>query len=71
MKNNNSSFINRIVREENKLYFASRSVLNDAALLTILSTYDVVDVPSSIFRKINTTHINIGSGKSTGGTLWM
>jgi hypothetical protein len=71
MENNNSSFINRIVREENKLYFASRSVLNDAALLTILSTYDVVDVPSSIFRKINTTHINIGSGKSTGGTLWM
>ena len=47
-----SNIINRIVREENKLYFTSRSNLATNVLLKNLASYKVVDIPSNIFNKI-------------------
>jgi len=46
-----SNVINRIVRKENKIYFASRSNLEACALLEYL-TASVVDLPSKIFNLV-------------------
>ncbi len=43
-----SNLINRIVRRENKIYFASRSNLEACSLLECL-TAEIVDLPSKIF----------------------
>jgi len=48
---NGSTVINKIVREENKIYFASRSNLEACTLLEYL-TARVVDLPSKIFSLI-------------------
>jgi len=63
MENGRSSFINRVVREENKLYFASRATLNEVALTSCLEACEIVDVPSSIYAKIMKQHVNIAGGK--------
>jgi len=47
-----SNIINRIVREENKLYFASRSSVDLTVALDSIDKFKVVDIPSSIFYKI-------------------
>jgi hypothetical protein len=46
-----SNIINRIVREQNKIYYASRANLEGCELLTCLKK-EAVDVPSSILTKI-------------------
>jgi len=47
-----SNLINRIVREENKVYFASRSNADVINVLGSVDKFKVVDIPSSIFYKI-------------------
>jgi hypothetical protein len=48
-----SNIINFIVRNENKLYFASRSILDATRTRFLLRNYNVVDIPSEMFRKIS------------------
>ena len=50
-RNGWSNIINRIVREQNKIYFASRSVLEGCKLLEHLD-HEAVDIPSQIFKLI-------------------
>lgn len=47
-----SNIISRIVKDEHKLYFASRSSMEGCLLLEHLDNGNVVDIPSYIFRKI-------------------
>ena len=51
-KGGRANIINRIVREENKLYFTSRSVLDILAVIKNTTKCSVVDIPSNIFSKI-------------------
>lgn len=48
-KNSKSNIVNKIVRAENTLYFASRSYLEGCRLLEHINT-PVVDLPSRIFK---------------------
>ena len=50
-----SSIINKIVKANNVLYFTSRSTLDGCKLVMNLINYDVVDIPSKIFKKIMET----------------
>jgi len=54
-----SNVINRIVRKENKIYFASRSNLEACSLLECL-TAEVVDLPSRIFSLTMSGKYNSG-----------
>jgi len=47
-----SNIISRIVKDDHKLYFASRSSMEGCLLLEHLENENVVDIPSYIFRKI-------------------
>ena len=47
-----SNIISRVVKEEHKLYFASRSSMEGCLLLEHLDNDSIVDIPSYIFRKI-------------------
>lgn len=53
-----SNIINRIVREQNKIYFASRANLEGCKLLEYLGS-DAVDIPSQIFKSIIEGRIGI------------
>ena len=50
-----SNIINKIVKANNVLYFTSRSTLDGCKLVMNLINYDVVDIPSKIFKKIMET----------------
>jgi hypothetical protein len=52
LANGGSSVINRIVREQNVLYFTSRSSLEGCKLVRNVMNRKEVDIPSSIFNKI-------------------
>jgi hypothetical protein len=54
-----SNIITRIVREENKLYFTSRSDTDLSSVLTNINEYKVIDIPSDIFYKIMSCKYNI------------
>lgn len=49
--NNGSNIIKRIVREQNRIYFASRSKLDGLKLLSILAE-TAVDIPSRMFKSV-------------------
>jgi len=48
-KSGGSNIVNRIIRAENKIYFASRSVLEATALLEALNS-EAVDIPSRLLK---------------------
>ncbi len=56
-KNGASSIVNRIVREQNKIYFASRAKLTACALLHHLEQPSV-DIPSKMFRWVTSGAAN-------------
>ena len=58
-----SNIINFIVRNENKLYFASRSILDATRTRHLLRNYDVVDIPSEMFDKISKLRSNLERDK--------
>jgi hypothetical protein len=60
-----SNIINKLVRQENKLYYASRSTLKAPELINILNNYEIVDIPSSIFHKITTQKTKILENKNS------
>jgi len=47
-----SNVINRLVREQNILYFTSRANLDSCKIVKNVADFAVVDIPSSIFTKI-------------------
>ena len=53
-ENGGSNIINRIVREQNVLYFTSRASLEGNRLIRNVMNYDQVDIPSNLFHKIMT-----------------
>ncbi len=57
-KDKKSNIINRIVREENKLYFTSRAALDIIAVVNNITKYAVVDIPSNIFSKVMSGKFN-------------
>ena len=84
--NGSSNILKRFVKEDNRLYFGSRAILNSAEILDIYDTYKIIDIPSTIFSKIlnggnnnakgTRTHIkqvdwNRKSDRKTGNQQWM
>ena len=69
LKSGRSNIITYIVRNNNELYFASRSILEPTRVTHLVRDYDIVDLPSEMFSKISKIRKSLESDKNMQATV--